>query len=240
MRVLTFPYRLVELFARVKRLERQVLARPYVNPQFTRARHRPGDESFDYAEFENKFRGPDGLIRDHLGYFVPHLEACRKVIDLGCGRGELLEVLREAGIPAVGVEANADQAAAARAKSLEIVEADLFEHLQSLPDESLDAIVSAQVIEHIPFDRMVALFHLSHRKLREGGVFIAETVNPHCTAAFKFFYMDATHVTVIYPEVAQFVAETAGFAHVEIIYPVAGDPTGLYHDCGEYAVKAYA
>jgi len=225
---------------RIERIEQQVFARPYINPEFTRAQARPGElDSFDYYGFEQKFRGPSSVIKDKLRFYLPYVQDRRMIVDIGCGRGEFLEILRESGLLAVGVEIEPDQVAECQRKGLNVVQQDLLDYLRSLTDQSVDAIFSAQLIEHIPFKELVALFGLSYRKLKPGGLMIAETVNPHCTAAFRFFYLDPTHFAPLFPEVLQFLAESAGFGKVEIVYPVSdGDPRQLYHECGEYAIVA--
>lgn len=230
----------VSMLESIRRLEKQVFARPYVNSEFTRARDVP-DGAFDYEAFEEKFRGPPDAIRQQLRFYVPLLAGRGVVIDLGCGRGELLEVLGEAGIPARGVEIHPGQARTARAKGLEVIEADLLEYLGTLPDGAQDVIISTQVIEHVPLAALDRLLGLAFRKLRAGGLFIAETVNVHSTAAFKFFYLDPTHHQPLFPEVLQLMCESKGFRRIEIVYPRAptgSDPERLYHDCGEFAVVA--
>lgn len=225
---------------RLRRIEQQIFSRPYVNPEFIRAQPDPtGDDSFDYCGFQEKFRGPSRMIQDKLRFYLPYFRDRRTIVDIGCGRGEFLEVLRESGLSAVGVEINAGQVAECHRKGLNIVQADLFDYLRALPDQSVDGIFCAQVIEHISSKEVGALFKLSYRKLTPGGVMVAETVNPHCSAAFKFFWLDPTHVAPLYPEVLQFLAESAGFGRADIFYPLAeGDPCHLYHECGEYAIIA--
>jgi O-antigen chain-terminating methyltransferase len=227
------------LASRVARLEAQVFSRPHVDPEFQRAAPAPPDAPFDYVGFEQKFRGPSELIQENLRFYIDYVRGVRSVVDLGCGRGEFLQVLRDAGMSARGVESEPGQVALARAKGLDVVQADLFDYLRSLPDGSQDVLFSAQVIEHLPFRELDRLFKLCFVKLRPGGLMIAETVNPHCTAAFKFFYLDPSHQAPLFPEVTQFLAESAGFGKVEIAYPAPGlSPERAYHECGEYAVVA--
>jgi SAM-dependent methyltransferase len=216
------------------RMERHVFARPYVNPEFIRARPAPDAPDFDYQGFEQKFRGPSKLIRDKLAYYIPLFDGCDSILDIGCGRGEFLEALRDAGRHGIGVESNPGQAAECRKKDLPVVEADLFDHLESVPDDSVGGIFCAQVIEHLGMARIDRFLKLARRKLQPGGVLIAETVNPHCLAAFQFFYLDPTHIAPLYPEVVQFVAESAGFAEVQVCFPT--DSPDAYYECGEYAV----
>ena len=225
---------------RLERIERQVFAKPYVNPEFVRAAPRPANnDRFDYYGFEQKFRGPSRVIHDQLRFYLPYFLDREVILDLGCGRGEFLDVLRERGLSGIGVEIDADQAAECRDKGHNVVQGDLGDYLTRLPDESVDAIFSAQVVEHLPFNELVTLFCLAFRKLKPDGLMIAETVNPHCTAAFKFFWLDPSHIAPLYPEVVHFLAESAGFGTVEIVYPeLNADPQRLYHECGNYALVA--
>jgi len=106
---------------------------------------------------------------------------------------EFLELLREEGIPASGVDLDAEMAACARAKGLDAVTGDLFAHLEALPDASLGGVFAAQVVEHLTTAELVALVRLARAKLAPGGRFLAETVNPTCLATFAgAFYLDLT------------------------------------------------
>jgi O-antigen chain-terminating methyltransferase len=177
------------------------------------------------------------MLEERFKFYLPYVTADPPVVDLGCGRGEFLGLLQEAGIDAVGVEFHGGQAEECRRRGLSVVQGDMFEYLTSVTDGSVGCAFSAQVIEHIPFDRLHALFRLCYRKLKPGGLVIAETVNPHCTAAFKFFWLDPTHIAPLFPETMQFLAESVGFRDVRIVYPQpGGDPQRLYHECGEYAI----
>jgi len=222
------------------RLERQLFARPHMNPENLPVRTNPDvGEAFDYVGFEYLFRGPQSRIQDILRFYVPYFRDRKVVFDLGCGRGEFLDVLREVGGIATGVDSHAGQAAECRRRGHQVIEADLFEHVSSLPDASIDGFFAGHVIEHLPFPVLVQLYHRACRKLKPGGVFIAETVNPHCTPAFKFFYLDPTHIAPLFPEVMKFVAESAGFARTEILFPIScDDPQHIYHESCVYAILA--
>jgi 2-polyprenyl-3-methyl-5-hydroxy-6-metoxy-1,4-benzoquinol methylase len=232
--------RVEPLQQRVARLESHLFARPHINPENVRVPPGPNaGETFDYVGFEYQFRGPRSRIQDILRFYVPYFRDRTVVLDLGCGRGEFLDVLGEVGGIATGVENHAGQAAECRRRGHQVIEADLFEHVNSLPDASIDGFFAGHVIEHLPFSVLVQLYHRAYRKLKPGGVFIAETVNPHCTAAFKFFYLDPTHVAPLFPEVMNFVAESSGFARTEILFPIpCDDPQHIYHDSCVYALLA--
>src|SRR2546421_2585477 len=101
-----------------------------------------------YKGFEDRFRGSVGEIRDKQRVFVPLFAGASDVLDIGCGRGELLMLLKEHRIAARGVDINADMVATARDRGLDVVQADAAAYLQTLPDASLGGIIASQVIEH--------------------------------------------------------------------------------------------
>ena len=144
------------------------------------------------------------------------------VLDLGCGRGELLEVLRDAGIAARGVDLNDECLAVCRAKGLDAEKADLFQYLAYLPNETLGGAICAQVVEHLPPERVLELVRLLHAKLQPGAQVAIETPNPECLAIFAtHFYIDPTHTRPIPPALLSFYLEETGFARIEVVrlYP---------------------
>jgi O-antigen chain-terminating methyltransferase len=178
-----------------------------------------------YVTFEDRHRGSHEEIRErqraYLDLFASRPagtgEPGRPVLDVGCGRGEFLELCREAGLPARGVDLDAGMVARCREAGLEVEQADLLRHLDGLPDGSLGGIFCAQVIEHLPVEALIALVRLAHAKLAPGGVLLCETPNPACLTVFSgAFYLDLTHIKPIHPEAARFVLEAAGFGDVEV------------------------
>jgi 2-polyprenyl-3-methyl-5-hydroxy-6-metoxy-1,4-benzoquinol methylase len=173
--------------------------------------------SVDAGWFAERFRGPQDKVRTNQRFYVPHFAGCRDVLDLGCGRGEFLELMREAGIPARGVEASAEAVAVCRSKGLEVEQADLGAHLAAAPDESLGGIFCAHVVEHLPPERLPELIRTAAEKLRRSGVLAIETPNPECLAIFAtHFYLDPTHVRPVPPALLRFYAEEAGFGNTEV------------------------
>ncbi len=176
----------------------------------------------DWMRFAERFRGSEEEIRRRARRYVEKFREAGLVLDLGCGRGEFLEVMREAGLPARGVDLSAESVALVRAKGLEAVEADLFEHLVQLPENSVSGIYCAQVVEHLPPERLPDLAALAAAKLRDGGVLAIETPNPECLAIFStHFYIDPTHTRPIPPVLLAFYLEEAGFGQIEVerLYP---------------------
>jgi len=124
--------------------------------------------------------------------------------------------LREAGIPAVGCDANGVMAARAREKGLDVDRADLFAWLAARPDASLGGVTAYQVVEHLPASRLFDLVELAAAKLAPGGVVLLETVNPESAYAMKWFWMDLTHVRPVpAPSLARLLS-ACGFRDVRI------------------------
>jgi 2-polyprenyl-3-methyl-5-hydroxy-6-metoxy-1,4-benzoquinol methylase len=139
------------------------------------------------------------------------------VLDLGCGRGEMIQILQDAGIKARGIDSHADSIALCQAKGLDAERADLFTYLSELPDASLGGVICCQVIEHLPQSRLPEMIQLVHAKLRAGGLVALETPNPECLAIFAtHFYIDPTHRHPVPPALTTFYLEEAGFGRVEI------------------------
>lgn len=172
-----------------------------------------------YVGFEDRFRGSIDEIRDKQRMHVPLFAGARDVLDIGCGRGEFLALLKTAGISARGIDLNAEMVAAARARGLEAVAADALAHLESLPDASLGGIMSSQVIEHLTPSYLVTLLPVALKKLRPGAPIVLETINPACWLAFFSSYLrDFTHVWPVHPETLQYLLQASGFARVELRY----------------------
>jgi O-antigen chain-terminating methyltransferase len=177
----------------------------------------PASTGFDYLKFAEKFRGPETYVKQSQQRYAAFFAGCRSMLDLGCGRGEFLELMREVGIPARGIEQSAESVAICRHKGLEAAQADLFAHLDSLADASLDGIFCSQVVEHLPPERLPELIALAHRKLARGGRIAIETPNPECLAIFAtHFYLDPTHTRPIPPALLAFYIEEAGFGRIEV------------------------
>lgn len=174
---------------------------------------------FDYFMFEEHFRGPETEIKRRQQAYLEYFRGCSEVWDLGCGRGEFLEIMRENGIPARGVETGKDAFLLCLEKGLAVTEQDLFSCLESLADESAGGIFSSQVIEHLPPALQLRLVRLAYQKLRPGASLLIETINPECVYALcRNFYLDPTHVRPVHPEMLAFAMRSVGFNRVEIKY----------------------
>src|SRR6478752_5834300 len=166
----------------------------------------------DYFAFESRMRGSTDSIRERQRRYLDDLRAAAPVLDIGCGRGELLE----AGVEARGIDADADMAAYARGEGLEVEQADLIEYLGRTPDGSLGGIFMGQVVEHLPGPTLAQSLGLAAAKLRPGGVLIAETINPLSPIALRNYFADLTHAQPLVPETLELLARQAGFAETEI------------------------
>ncbi len=170
-----------------------------------------------YVDFEEGFRGSEKEIRERQEADAALFrKAPGPVADLGCGRGEFLEALKAAGIPAVGCDANPVMVARAKEKGLKVDKADLFEWLEARKKGSLGGITAYQVVEHLPPARLYELVELSAAKLAPEGVLLFETVNPESAYAMKWFWMDLTHVRPVpAPSLARLLT-ASGFRDVRI------------------------
>ncbi|HEY2282784.1 MAG TPA: methionine biosynthesis protein MetW [Solirubrobacteraceae bacterium] len=204
------------------------------------AREEAGGADGDYVAFEQLFRGPAERVAELQRPYLTLVADHQPVLDVGCGRGEFLTLLAGEGIAARGVDGDAGMVARCRALGLEVAQDDVNEHLSALPDGSLGTIFSAQVIEHLPHERLRRLLELSLRKLAPGGLFIAETVNPHRISSLKTFWVDLTHQHPIFPEVALAICAIAGFRSGYVFAPGFGSFEQGRHDSPAYAVVATA
>jgi O-antigen chain-terminating methyltransferase len=171
-----------------------------------------------YLRFEDRHRGTRAEIRERQRAYLP-LFTAGPILDAGCGRGEFLELCREAKLEARGIDVDSAMVATCREAGLDAEQADALAYLEGLDDGSLGGIFCAQLIEHLTPDAFVALVRLAHAKLRSGAVLLCETPNPTCLTVFSgAFYVDLTHVKPIHPQAAVFVFEAAGLRDVEVRY----------------------
>jgi SAM-dependent methyltransferase len=170
----------------------------------------------DYFAFEAKMRGSTADVRDRQRPYVDDLSGHGPVLDVGCGRGELLGLLRDAGVAAKGVDADADMVAYARGEGLDVEQADALAYLDAQPDASIGAIFAGQVVEHLPPATLLRFLELAARKLKPGGPLIAETINPLSPLALRSYFADLTHAQPLVPETLVLLVRQAGFREVDI------------------------
>jgi len=175
------------------------------------------ESEFDYAGFAERFRGSQQEVRDRQRSYLKYFEARTNVLDIGCGRGEFLELLRENGIKGRGLDLDLDMVLLCREKGLDVARVEALAYLGALPDDSIDGIFAAQVIEHLHPQQIIELVRLCHRKLAPGTVLILETPNPACLMVFAdSFYRDPSHVRPIHADTMEFLFETTGFHEIEL------------------------
>lgn len=186
-----------------------------------------------YIDFEDRFRGTEDLILKRQQEYLPFFQNSqldfnkKPVLDIGSGRGELLQLLKKHKIRAVGLDINHDMVKRSKDKGLEAVQGDALEHLQKAKSQSYGAITGFHIVEHIPFNLLLRIFDNAHRALAENGFVIFETPNPEniivgCCA----FYMDPSHLHPLPPDLLAFALETCGFKNIEIrrLHPVDNVP----------------
>ena len=174
-----------------------------------------------YASFEDQFRGERQEVRRRLQVYVPILKEARitcDVVDIGCGRGEWLELLESEGIKAQGVDRNRIFVEECRRAGLTVIEADALTHLRNLPSESLNALTSFHLVEHMRFEALINLLDEMVRTLRHGGLLILETPNPeNLLVGGCNFYADPTHRRPIPSQTLQFLLESRGLHDIKIL-----------------------
>ena len=173
---------------------------------------------FDYVGFERRFRGdPDEVLRIQRDRYEKRLAAHAPVVDIGCGRGELLEAVAKTGAQALGVDTDPGMVADARARGLEVYEEDAISFLERTPEQSLGSIVSLHVVEHLELDVLIRFLELAATRLKPGGLLIAETPNPASLIVLGNSYiLDPTHVRPLHPSLLTFLCEGAGFRDVRL------------------------
>ena len=165
------------------------------------------------------FRGDEAEVRHRLDRYLPVLRDASPVLDLGCGRGELLVLLREAGVAASGVDGDPALVQAARRRGLEVTDGDALEALRGLPDGGLGAVTAIHLLEHLDAGAVLRLLGEARRVLRPGGVLLAECPNPHTLrVGGAEFWIDPTHLRPLPPETLRLLAAASGLAVESVDY----------------------
>jgi O-antigen chain-terminating methyltransferase len=177
-----------------------------------------------YLNFEERYRGSRDVIKSRLQVYRPFVEELRRlhqdllVVDLGCGRGEWLELLKDQGITALGIDLDDQMLSACRERDLRVETADALTWLAEQPNESCDIVSAFHLVEHLPFAGLDQLVHHGLRVLRTGGLLILETPNPeNIVVGTANFYLDPTHQRPLPPPLLAFLPEYHGFARTKIM-----------------------
>jgi SAM-dependent methyltransferase len=181
-------------------------------------------DSYKYVGFEDQFRGSREEISARLESYLPSFAGAADVLDIGCGRGEFLELLAGAGIRAKGIDLNHEMAELCRSRGLDVTAVDAVGYLSTLPDASLGGIFAAQVVEHLQPAYLLQFLELAFHKIRPGGRIVLETLNPACWVAFFDSYIrDITHVWPLHPETLKYLVLASGFTRADLEFrsPVA-------------------
>ena len=175
--------------------------------------------SAKYVGFEDQFRGAPEEIAARQREYVEIFASASDVLDIGCGRGEFLALLKERGVPARGIDVNDSMVEVCVQKGLEASKADALEYLRAQPPGSLGGLLAAQVVEHLDPSYLTSLLDAAYTALRPGAPIVLETINPACWFAFFESYVrDITHVRPLHPDTLKFLLQASGFSGVEIRY----------------------
>lgn len=210
-------------------------APPAESPRAAPAPHLPAGV---YSLFEERFRGSPEEVADKQKFYLPFLDGIQgPVLDVGCGRGEFLTLLRERGIPASGVEINPIAVEACREKTLKVEQGDGLAALAEKPEKSLGAVVAFQVVEHWSPDTIFAFLRAARRALAPSGILVLETINTDSFSSFRAFFLDPSHVRPVPPEALRFLAEAAGFVEARIEYRAPLDASDRLEESSENDAK---
>jgi len=175
-------------------------------------------ENMNYFLFEERFRGSREEIKKRQLAFLLYFEKCSHVLDIGCGRGEFLEILKDHNIGGIGVDSDPDMVAYCRSRQLEVEKSDAIAYLETLEDKSLDGIFIDQVVEHLEPEYLIRLLALCYKKLKNGYYIIVETVNPLSLVSFFNFYLDMSHQKPVHPYTLKFLLESSQYREIELKY----------------------
>ena len=180
-------------------------------------------DDIDYFDFENRFRGSIESIKRSQEFYLRYFSGRKKVLDIGCGRGEFLSLMQENGISAEGVDIYEPYTDYCNMKGLKAVCGDGADFLAKA--EGVDGIFVGQVVEHLKPHEIIRLCNTAYERLEGGGCIVIETPNPTSLSIYtNAFYIDPSHIKPVHPLTMQYYLEKAGFRDIEIIYTESSRP----------------
>lgn len=216
------------------------------------SRYFPGHEESFYLFQQEKFRGSFDVIKERQKQYIPFLETVRNLnsirpfVEVGFGRGEFLDILRETGLKnTIGIETNKARVMEVQKKGYKAVAGDAVDFLMQFRGE-ISGLSAFHVVEHMEFEEIFDLIYAAYQKLAENGLVIVETPNPENLQVGSYsFYIDHTHITKLPPKFLQSVFEYIGFSTVKIVYStplrsnIKTETDRLLYGDLDYAIVAY-
>jgi len=172
----------------------------------------------DYLSFENQFRGLRNDIIKRQEVFLPFFKGCSNVLDIGCGRGEFLEILKEHAIGGKGIDLDADMVNYCVSRQLDAEVGDAIVYLEGIENNSIDGLFIDQVVEHLQPKYLIRLLNLCYQKLKYDKYIVVETVNPLSLVAFFNFYIDMSHQKPVHPYTLKFLLESSQYREIDVKY----------------------
>jgi 2-polyprenyl-3-methyl-5-hydroxy-6-metoxy-1,4-benzoquinol methylase len=174
-------------------------------------------DSATYVGFEDRFRGSSAEISRRVEEYLPMLASASEIVDIGCGRGELLSLLTEKKVTARGIDVNQSMVELCRARGLDVEQSDALSYLSGQRDGSIGGLIAIQVVEHFDPPYLVKFLETAFHKMRSGAPLILETINPACWMAFFETYIrDLTHQRPLHPDTLRYLVQAAGFSKVDV------------------------
>ena len=174
-------------------------------------------EAATYVGFEDRFRGSQSEIRRRVEDYLPLLASASDIVDVGCGRGELLDLLKQQGVSARGVDTNAAMVQLCLARGLEVESGDAVAYLERQPDGAIGGLVAIQVVEHFEPMYLGRFLETAYHKMRPGAPLVLETINPACWMAFFETYIrDLTHQRPLHPDTLKYLVQASGFQNADV------------------------
>jgi len=174
-------------------------------------------DSLTYVAFEDQFRGSKTEIRRRVEDYVPVFAGASNVVDIGCGRGELLDALRDSGVSVRGVDISPAMVEICRGRGFDVERGDALGYVAKQPDASLGGLIAIQVVEHFTPAYLTRFLEAAYHALKPGAAIVLETINPNCWMAFFETYIrDLTHQQPLHPETLRLLVQASGFSNVDV------------------------